>query len=102
MGKRLTASMQTRQTLSKLIEGRLSSADDKSELIKLATRLIVEETLEEESQDALGRGYYRRGGEPDRGYRNVLREGRLPTAEEMIEFSAPQIAGHDEPFRSEI
>ena len=49
MGKRVSASMATRQQLSDLIEGRLSSADGRTELIKLATRLIVEEALEAEA-----------------------------------------------------
>jgi putative transposase len=92
MAKRLPASMRTRQNLSDLIEGRLSSPDGRSELVKLAARLIIEEALEEESRDALGRDYYKRGGNPDRGYRNGVREGRLKTAEGMIPFSAPQIA----------
>ncbi|MCH5376448.1 MAG: IS256 family transposase [Planctomycetes bacterium] len=102
MGKRLPASMRTRQSLSDLIEGRLSSPDGRSELIRLASRLIIEEALEEESRDALGRDYYERGGGSDRGYRNGVREGRLKTAEGMMAFSVPQIAGRDEPFRSEI
>jgi putative transposase len=102
MAKRLPASMRTRQNLSDLIEGRLSSPDGRSELVKLAARLIIEEALEEESRDALGRDYYKRGGNPDRGYRNGVREGRLKTAEGMIPFSAPQIADSKEPFRSEI
>ena len=56
MKKRLQASMHTRQSLSDLIEGRLSSPDARADLVKLATRLIVEEALEAESRDALGRG----------------------------------------------
>ena len=94
--------MRTRQNLSELIEERLSSLDGRSDLVKLAARLIIEEALEEESRDALGRDYYERGGDPDRGYRNGVREGRLKTAEGMIPFSAPQIADSKEPFRSEI
>jgi putative transposase len=89
MAKRLAASMRTRQNLSELIEGRLSSSDGRSDLVKLAARLIIEEALEEESRDALGRDYYERGGDPDRGYRNGVREGRLKTAEGMIPFPAP-------------
>ena len=58
MRTRIPASMRTRQSLSDLIEGRLSSADGRSELVKLATRLIVEETLEAESRDAVGRSYW--------------------------------------------
>ena len=49
--------MRTRQLLSDLIEGRLSSPDGRAELVRLATRLIVEEALEAESRDVLGRGY---------------------------------------------
>jgi transposase-like protein len=94
--------MRTRQNLSELIEGRLSSSAGRSDLVKLAARLIIEEALEEEGRDALGRDYYERGGDPDRGYRNGVREGRLKTAEGMISFSAPQIADSEEPFRSEI
>jgi putative transposase len=102
MTKRVPASMRTRETLSALIEGRLSSPDGRSELVKLATRLIVEEALEAEVRDALGRDYYEHGGEDGRGWRNGHRTGRLKTAEGEIAFSVPQVAGREEPFRSEI
>src|SRR6185503_438099 len=85
-----------------LIEGRLSTASAKDELVKLATRLIVEEALEGEAGDALGREYYEHGAQPGQGYRNGYRPGRLKTAEGRMEYSAPQIAGRDEPFRSAI
>ena len=102
MEKRLPPSMRTRQSLSELIEGRLASPDGRAELIKLATRLIVEEALEAECRDALGRDYHERGGEAGRGCRDGVRTGRLKTAEGLIDFAAPQVAGRDEPFRSEI
>ena len=44
MAKRIPASMRTREALSALIEGRLASPAGRSELVELATRLIVEET----------------------------------------------------------
>ncbi len=100
--ERVPGSVRTRQSLSDLIEGRLSSADGRAELVKLATCLIVEEALELESRDALGRDYYEHGATPGQGYRNGVRSGRLKTAEGVIEYSAPQIAGRDDPFRSEI
>ena len=93
MDKRIPGSMHTREALSELIEGRLSAPDARSELVRLATRLIIEETLEAESRDALGRGYYEHGGDPDRGYRNGNRTGRLKTAEGAVDYTAPQIAG---------
>jgi putative transposase len=58
MATRIPASQRTREELSALIEGRLSTASAKDELVKLATRLILEEALEGEAGDALGRDYY--------------------------------------------
>ncbi len=102
MATRLPASQHTREELTALIEGRLSTASAKDELVKLATRLIVEEALEGEAGDALGREYYEHGAQPGQGYRNGCRPGRLKTAEGLMEYSAPQVAGRDEPFRSAI
>jgi putative transposase len=99
MATRLPAS---REELTALIEGRLSTVSAKDELVKLATRLIVEEALEGEAGDAVGRDYYEHGAQPGQGYRNGYRMGRLKTAEGAMEYSAPQIAGRDEPFRSAI
>jgi putative transposase len=102
MSKRVPASMRTRQSLSDLIEGRLASPDGRAELVKLATRLIVEEALEGEAGDAVGREYYAHGAEPGRGYRNGVRAGRLKTAEGLIDYLAPQITDRGVPFRSKI
>src|SRR5499425_212055 len=102
MATRLPASQRTREELAALIEGHLSTASAKDELVKLATRLIVEEALEGEAGDAVGRDYYEHGAQLGQGYRNGYRAGRLKTAEGAMEYSAPQIAGRDEPFRSAI
>ena len=77
MSKRAPGSMRTRQSLSDLIEGRLSSPDGRAEPVRLATRLIVEEALEAESRDAVGREYYEHGAAPGQGYRNGSRTGHL-------------------------
>ena len=53
-----------------------------------------------EAGDALGRDYYEHGAQPGQGYRNGYRTGRLKTAEGLMEYSAPQIAGREEPFHS--
>src|SRR4029078_3401976 len=102
MATRLPGSQRTREELTALIEGRLSTASATDELVKLATRLIVEEALEGEAGEALGRDYYEHGAHPGQGYRNGYRTGRLKTAEGLMEYSAPHIAGRDEPFRSAI
>jgi putative transposase len=99
---RIPASDRTREKLKALMEGRSEVADGRSELVRLAARLIIEEALEGEARDALGRDYYARGATPGAGYRNGYRPGRVKSAEGAIEYSAPQIADRSEPFRSRI
>ena len=100
--ERIPGSDRTREKLRALMDGRSEVADERSELVRLAARLIIEEALEGEARDALGRDYYARGAQPGAGYRNGYRRGRVPSAEGAIEYSAPQIADREEPFRSRI
>ena len=98
MKRRVRASVQTRKALEDLFSGRGESG--KSDLVKLATRLIMEEALEGEVQDQLGREYYAHGATA--GHRNGYRRGRLDTSEGRIEFAMPQVRGRAQPYRSEI
>jgi putative transposase len=100
--ERIPASERTREKLRALMEGRSEVADGRSELVRLAARLIIEEALEGEAGDALGRDYYARGAVPGTGYRNGYRAGRVKSAEGAIDYSAPQIADRSEPFRSRL
>ena len=59
--------MRTRGALAALIDGRLAAPAGRSELVELATRLIVEEALEGEVRDALERDYYERGARRAKG-----------------------------------
>jgi hypothetical protein len=102
MATRIPASMRTREALSALIEGRLASPAGRSELVELATRLIVEEALEGAVRDALDRGYHERGEAPGQGHRNGHRKHRLKSAEGGLEYAAPQVAGLAQPFRSAL
>ena len=43
------------------MDGESEAADGRSELVRMAARLIIEEALKGEASDALGRGYYARG-----------------------------------------
>ncbi len=100
--ERIPASERTREKLKALMEGRSEASEGRSELVRLAARLIIEEALEGEASDALGREYYARGAVAGRGYRNGYRRGRLKSAEGAIDYSAPQVADRAEPFRSRI
>jgi len=55
--ERILASARTRERLKALMEGRAEAAAGRSELVRLAAQLIMEEALEGEAADALGRDY---------------------------------------------
>jgi transposase-like protein len=99
---RIPASERTRERLKALMEGHGEGNDVRSELVRLAARLIVEEGLEGEATDALGREYYVRGAAPGAGYRNGYRTGRLKTAEGVVEYAAPQVSDRAVRFRSRL
>src|SRR5947199_9548548 len=89
---RIPASERTRERLKALMEGHGEAGDLRSELVRLAARLIIEEGLEGEATDAMGREYYGRGAAPGVGYRNGHRPSRLKNAEGVVEYDGPLIA----------
>src|SRR5689334_12775179 len=102
MTTRVSAADRTRERLETLIDGRLATAPERSDLVRLAARLILEEALEGEVRDRLGRERYQRAGGEPAGYRNGYRTGRMKTAEGMVEYAAPQVRATAEPFASAI
>lgn len=100
--KRVPAPERTRERLRALMDGRLGTAPDRSNLVLLAAQLILEEALEGEVRDEIGRERYERSQGEASGYRNGYRKGRLKTAEGMVEFAAPQVRETAEPFVSAI
>jgi transposase-like protein len=96
---RVPASQATRNALKKMFESR-DQDFDQSQLVRQAVRLLIEEALEAEVNEQLGRGYYERGGAG--GYRNGNRLGRLKSAEGTIEYTVPQVRGTAQPWQSEI
>ncbi|MFQ5933902.1 MAG: IS256 family transposase [Dehalococcoidia bacterium] len=73
-----------------------------SELVRLGARKLVQELLESEVTEALGREPYERRGEVGRGYRNGYKERRLDSAEGRLEVAVPQVRDSEEPFRSTL
>lgn len=102
MPTRVPASERTSQKLDELLSQGMADGDARAELLKLAVRKIVEEALEAEVAEALGREYYENGAAPGAGYRNGYRRGRLRTAEGPIEYGVPQVADRTEPFVSRV
>ena len=84
------------------MNGELGTATGRSDLVRLALRLIVEEALEGEVADVLGRERYERGDGEQAGYRNGYRPGKVKTAEGAVDYSAPQVRDTPEPFVSGV
>jgi putative transposase len=102
VASRIPASERTSQKLSELLTEGVVDGDARAELLKLAVRKIVEEALEAEVAEVVGRGYYEAGAAPGAGYRNGYRRGRLRTAEGAIDYGVPQVADRREPFVSRV
>lgn len=129
MAKRVPPSERTSQRIRELLTHG-GDGDVKSSFIQLAVAKVIEELLEAEVTDVIGRDYYRHGlrqgdsdvvadgrdapGTPEAsggtaggtsgggGYRNGYRTGRLKSAEGPIAYAAPQVSDREDPFRSRI
>ena len=75
-------------------------------LVQLGAQLVVQEALERETTERLGRAHYqrRKEGEPLLGYRNGYETGRMRTAEGEIELQMPQVREWAEggPYQSRL
>jgi putative transposase len=81
----------------------ITSGEFLSRLIKKSAIKILQEAMEEEVQDYLGRGYYERKQQEEfKGYRNGYEPHKLKTAEGKITVEVPQIRESEEPYRSKI
>jgi putative transposase len=74
-----------------------------STLAQLGLSYLVQQALEQEQEDFLGRGHYeRRSKEARRGYRNGYEEAGLATAEGKVDVRVPQVRGSSTPYRSRL
>ena len=78
------------------------SQDLKGTLILLGAQRLVQELLEEEVTDFLGREHYERRGAGQNGSRNGYKERNIKTAEGKIPVEQPQVRDTEEPFRSRL
>jgi transposase-like protein len=90
-----------------LADGVQDGTDLLSHLAHLGLGYLVQQALEQEQEDFLGRGRYERRGEgigdrPPR-YRNGYEEGKLKTAEGEVRVRVPQVRGtSSSPYRSRL
>jgi len=78
-----------------------SPKDFLGKLVKLAMQRIVQEVLETETQEFVGREYYKHG-EKTNGHRNGYEPASLKTAEGRIEIQRPQVRDSQTPYESQV
>ena len=103
--KRVPPSEQIKQEISSLLsEGLKGDGNLLTELVTKAVQRVLQEALEQELTDHLGRDHYQRRceEEPHRGYRNGYEPKRVKTAEGEIQVKVPQVRESLEPYHSRI
>lgn len=81
----------------------LSSSNELAgDWIRRAARVMAEQMLSAEVDEALGRGSYQRRDDRQVGYRNGYKNRSMKTAEGKIAVDVPQVRGREEPYRSAI
>ena len=104
MEKKIAPSEVKAQALRALLQGQTDAQSGEellSTLVRLSTERVLQEALEQEQAEALGRGRYEARGE-QAGYRNGYENGTLKTAEGVFRVKLPQIRGREEPYRSPL
>jgi transposase-like protein len=92
------------QALQALLQGQSEAQSGEellSTLVRLSTERVLQEALEAEQAEVLGRGRYERG-EGAGGYRHGYEHGPLKTAEGVLRVQGPQIRDRAEPYRSQL
>jgi transposase-like protein len=102
--RRLPASKKLRKELEELLEGVDSSKFVVSEIMKKGAAIILQELLEQEVGEFLGRDHYERckGNQTRAGYRNGYEPLRVKTAEGNVEAYLPQLRDTTESFQSKL
>ena len=102
--KKVAPSVQKAQALQAWLQGEMSAEHGSavlSTLVRLATERVLQDALEQEQAEELGRDRYERT-EEGRGHRNGYEPGTLKTAEGVLRVQVPQIRGQATPYRSRL
>jgi putative transposase len=86
---------------SELLQSMHNGGSIVSDIVKKSAALVLQELMEQEVTEFLGRDHYRRG-EKKQGYRNGYEPVRIKTAEGKIEVCHPQVRDTDSPFHSKL
>ncbi len=92
------------QITEMLNRGLAGEPDITSTILQLGMVRLLQELVEQEVSDYLGRAHYQRRqpGQEHRGYRNGYEPGRVRSAEGEVRVQVPQVRASPEPYRSKL
>ncbi len=103
--KRIPPSQKIRYQINELLKQGLEGEEDVTRVIfRLGVERLVQEMLEQEVTDYLGREHYQRqqAEQEHRGYRNGYEPGRIRTAEGEMVVQVPQVRDVPVSYRSRL
>lgn len=103
MNNKVKPSQRLSKRIQQLTSGKAEADDLLAELIELGAEKILQEGLETEVDEFLGRGWYARNGEQDfKGYRNGYTPKRFKTRSGHLNVQRPRVRDNETPFASKL
>jgi transposase-like protein len=104
MSTKLNASSQKNKLFEEMLKMEEGGGDLFRESFKRGMEKLLQESLEGEVTDFLGRSWYEHNGSEGRrkGYRNGYYDRQVKTSEGLLELRQPRVRDTDEEFRSRI
>jgi len=100
---RIAPSEQMRQQMAAQLAGGIESSEQPaSQFLRLAMQMVVQEALEQEVTDYLGRERYERRNDEQQGWRNGYEPGRIRSAEGEVQVQVPQVRGLEAAYQSPL
>lgn len=103
MNKKVKPSQRLSKRIQQLTSGKAEADDLLAELIELGAEKILQEGLEAEVDEFLGRGWYARSGEAEpKGYRNGYTPKSFKTRSGKLNVQRPRVRDNEQPFESKL
>lgn len=103
MNRKVKPSKRLSKRIQQLTSGQTDADDLLAELVDLGAQKILQEGLEAEVDEFLGRGWYERSDSPEpKGYRNGYTGKTFKTRGGQMNVQRPRVRDCDEPFESTL
>ncbi len=102
--KRIPPSEHLSKNILELVQNLSSNGNNQellSKLMQLSMRKTIQEILEQEVSDHIGKGYYEQGQNRN-GHRNGYKTAHIRTTENKLLIEKPQVDDPSAPFRSNV